>query len=163
MRSLRNIMGIKWQDKITNQEVLDRANLTSIESLLLKAQLRWAGHVIRMEDHRIPRQLMYGELQKGSRKRGRPKLRFKDTLKRNLSWCKIQPRELESSAAVRSSWRTTISKAAIQFENSRRQVQAEKREKRHIIKPIQDPTYSCDICGRRCASSFGLRSHKRSH
>ena len=74
-----------------------------------------------------------------------------------------KPLELESSAAVRSSWRTTISKAAVQFENSRRQVQAEKREKRHIIKPIQDPTYSCDICGRRCASSFVLRSHKRSH
>ena len=68
MRSLINIMGIRWQDKTNNQEVLDRANLISIESLLLKAQLRWAGYVIWMADHRIPRQLMYGEVHEGSRK-----------------------------------------------------------------------------------------------
>ena len=34
-RSLLWIMNIRWQDKITNQEVLDRADATSIESLLL--------------------------------------------------------------------------------------------------------------------------------
>ena len=68
MRSLRNIMGILWEDKVTNQEILDRANLPSIESLLLEAQLRWAGHVIWVEENRIPRQLMYEELQKGSLK-----------------------------------------------------------------------------------------------
>uniref|UniRef100_A0A5F8G352 Reverse transcriptase domain-containing protein n=1 Tax=Monodelphis domestica TaxID=13616 RepID=A0A5F8G352_MONDO len=32
-RSLRSIMRIRWQDRITNQEVLDRANSTSIEVL----------------------------------------------------------------------------------------------------------------------------------
>ena len=59
MRALRSILGIKWQDRITNLEVLDRANSTSIESMLIKAQLRWVGHVIRMEEFRIPRRLMY--------------------------------------------------------------------------------------------------------
>ena len=59
MRALRSILGIKWQDRITNLEVLDRANLTSIEAMLIKAQLRWVGHAIRMEEFRIPRRLMY--------------------------------------------------------------------------------------------------------
>ena len=49
MRSLRRIMDIRWQDKVTNLQVLDRANAVSIEALLLKAQLRWTGHVIRMD------------------------------------------------------------------------------------------------------------------
>ena len=41
MRSLRSIMDIRWQDKVTNLQVLDKANAVSIEALLLKAQLRW--------------------------------------------------------------------------------------------------------------------------
>ncbi|KAL6475004.1 hypothetical protein MHYP_G00160440 [Metynnis hypsauchen] len=60
MRSLRSILGIRWQDRVTNLEVLDRAESTSIEAMVLKAQLRWTGHVIRMEPYRIPRQLLYG-------------------------------------------------------------------------------------------------------
>ena len=34
-KSLDTIMGIKWQDKVTNQEELDRAETTSIESMVL--------------------------------------------------------------------------------------------------------------------------------
>ena len=56
-RALCMITGIRWQDRVTNQEVLDRAGSTSIESMLLKS--RWTGHVIRMSDSRTPRQLLY--------------------------------------------------------------------------------------------------------
>ena len=49
------IMSIRWQDRNTNQEVLDRAESTSNESMLLKAQLRWTGHVVKMDDSRILR------------------------------------------------------------------------------------------------------------
>uniref|UniRef100_K7E252 RNA-directed DNA polymerase n=1 Tax=Monodelphis domestica TaxID=13616 RepID=K7E252_MONDO len=79
--SLRSIMRIRWQDRITNQDVLDRANSTSIEVMVLRTQLRWSGHVIRMDPQRIPRQVFYGELSAGLRKQGRPKKRFKDQLK----------------------------------------------------------------------------------
>ena len=70
MRSLRSIMDIRWQDKVTNLQVLDRADAVSIEALLFKAQLRWTGHVIRMDASRMPRQILYGELVRGSRKKG---------------------------------------------------------------------------------------------
>jgi len=79
MRALRSILKISWKDHVTNLDVLQRANSTSIESILIKAQLRWVGHVIRMEEHRMPRCLMYGELWQGRRYQGRPKLRYKDT------------------------------------------------------------------------------------
>ena len=62
MRALRSILGMRWQDRITNLEVLDRAECTSIETLLIKAQLQWVGQIIRMDDPRMPRQLLYGEL-----------------------------------------------------------------------------------------------------
>ena len=46
---LRFILRIKWQDHMSNVEVLKRASLPTIESILLQVQLRWAGHVTRME------------------------------------------------------------------------------------------------------------------
>ena len=49
---LHTILNIHWSDIVTNIKVLEMANVTSIEAMLLKIQLRWAGHVSRMEDHR---------------------------------------------------------------------------------------------------------------
>ena len=162
-RSLRMIMGIRWQDRVTNQEVLDRAGSTSIESMLLKSQMRWTGHVIRMEENRIPRQVMYGELKDGARKQGRPKLRYKDTLKSNLKWSGIQPRQLEACASDRSGWRSLTYKATAAFDEDRRQRLAAARDKRHraASTSIQNTDFQCSTCGRLCASSFGLRSHMR--
>ena len=164
-RSLRMIMGIRWQDRVTNQEVLDRAGSTSIESMLLKSQMRWTGHVIRMEENRIPRQVMYGELKDGARKQGRPKLRYKDTLKSNLKWSGIQPRQLEACASDRSGWRSLTYKATAAFDEDRRQRLAAARDKRHraASTSIQNTDFLCSTCGRLCASSFGLRSHMRRH
>ncbi|XP_029637978.1 uncharacterized protein LOC115213182 [Octopus sinensis] len=47
-RCLRTILNIHWSDFITNIEVLERAEIPSIEAMLLKSHLRWAGHVSRM-------------------------------------------------------------------------------------------------------------------
>ncbi|XP_024052555.2 uncharacterized protein LOC112104472, partial [Terrapene carolina triunguis] len=55
MRCLRNIMKIRWQDKVPNLEVLERAQMTSIEMMIMKSQLRWTGHVSRMDANRILR------------------------------------------------------------------------------------------------------------
>ena len=56
LRCLRKIAGIKWQDKVTNTDVLQICGITGIEAFLLQAQLRWVGHVMRMPDDRIPKQ-----------------------------------------------------------------------------------------------------------
>ena len=116
--------------------------------MLLEAQLCWTGHVIRMDDSRIPRKLMYGELKLGSRKRGRPKLRYKDTLKSNIKLCGIQPRHLEAAAADRPVWRSPQCLAVV-------------RDRLHRFSSSTQQTtdYSCVACRRLCASSFGLRSH----
>ena len=46
--------------------------------------LHWLGHVSRMEDGRILKDLPYGELATGKRLTGRPQLHFKDIFKHNL-------------------------------------------------------------------------------
>ena len=54
-RSLRIILNIHWSDYVTNVEVLEQVEITIIEAMLLKSQLRWAGHVSRMDDHCLPK------------------------------------------------------------------------------------------------------------
>ncbi len=45
LRMLRYLMGIRWQDGISNKEVVRRRGLEGLEKLLSKARLRWSGHV----------------------------------------------------------------------------------------------------------------------
>uniref|UniRef100_A0A803SPW5 ribonuclease H n=1 Tax=Anolis carolinensis TaxID=28377 RepID=A0A803SPW5_ANOCA len=65
-RCLRKILQISWEDRRTNVSVLEEAKTTSIEAMLLRHQLRWTeGHVVRMLDHHLPKQLIYSELKNG--------------------------------------------------------------------------------------------------
>ncbi|KAJ8026543.1 hypothetical protein HOLleu_31402 [Holothuria leucospilota] len=77
LRYLRKLLQIKWQDKIPDTKVLQQTSLPSIHTLLRKAQVRWAGHVFRMSDNSLPKQLLYGELYSGKRAAGGQKKRFK--------------------------------------------------------------------------------------
>ena len=54
-RCLRRILNIRWNDMIPNTHVLERANLSSVVTMIRKAQMRWAGHVSRMVNSRIPK------------------------------------------------------------------------------------------------------------
>ena len=64
-------MRIKWSDYVSNVEVFRRAGMSSAESVLVTTQPRWAGHVARMGEDRIPKILLYGELANRNRKAGR--------------------------------------------------------------------------------------------
>ena len=61
----RKLLQIKWQDRNSDTEVLKRAGMQSVQTLLKLAQLRWTGHVTRMPDERLPKKILYGELQVG--------------------------------------------------------------------------------------------------
>ena len=167
IRVLRSILGIRWQDRITNLDwVLDRAECTSIEAILIKAQLRWVGHVmIRMDGHRMLRQLLYGELEAGKRKQGRPRKRYKDTVKGNLQWCGIHPKELEAAASDRSHWCSLTRTASTRFEDDRRQSLMAAYERRHraCSADITTTEFQCPTCSRLCASRLGLQSNQRIH
>ena len=49
--------------------------------MLVRSRMRWLGHVSRMDNDRTVKCHLYGELNKGVRPVGRPKLRYKDTCK----------------------------------------------------------------------------------
>lgn len=66
-RHLRFLLNIKWDDYISNEEVLRRADVEDIEVMLVKTRRRWLGHVSRMDNERPVKQLLYCELAHDSR------------------------------------------------------------------------------------------------
>ena len=52
---LRKVLNISWQDWISATEVLKRAGMQSVHTLLKLAQLRQTDHVTRISDERLPK------------------------------------------------------------------------------------------------------------
>ena len=135
-----------------------------IEAFLLKAQLRWVGHIMRMPDSRIPKQVFLGQLASGKRLQCGPVLRYKDALKVNLKQCGIDPSTLGDDTQDRSAWRTLCHEAVTQFEDSRVEALAHKRAVRKGVQPRSNlSAWPCDSCRRVCSSRIGLHAHQQTH
>ena len=166
LRCLRRILGIRWQDKVPNSEILARTKVHSMFSLLSQRRLRWLGHTHRMDGYRVPRNLLYGQLATGSRRPGRPILRFRDVCKRDMKSCNIDPESWELMARERPKWRQIVKHGTATADEWRNEHAAEKRlhRKRNILASTSVPSDSvhvCEECGRTCLSRIGLFSHKR--
>ena len=94
MQHLRQILNIKWWQFISNEKILTITSLPSMYDILISRCLRWTGHVNRLDNTRLPKLILYSQLTDGTRGIGRPKLRYKDTIKRNLKDCDIPPLDL---------------------------------------------------------------------
>lgn len=163
MRFLRKLLRIKWQDHIPDTEVLQRARMDSVHAMLMRSQLRWAGHVVRMPDYRLPKCLMYGELISGSRSRGGQRKRFKDTLKSTLKKCDINPDAWEAACANRSLWRSQIKQGTCKYEKERVETAKQKREARKQRIASTTGHIPCPHCPRLFRHRIGLTSHLRTH
>jgi len=163
MRCLRKVLGITWEDRITNTEVLSRAKSTTIFAMLSERRLRWLGHVRRMDKGRIPKDLLYGQLEQGSRPTGRPHLRYRDACKRDLRSAHIDIESWEDTASDRKSWRHAVKSGIRQAEADRSQLREQKRQTRKASTATQmdDSIFICDDCDRDCHSRIGLHSHRR--
>jgi len=162
---LRRLLNIRWQDKVPDTEVLAQADLPSIYTILMQYQLRWAGHVVRMPDDRLPKRLFYGELEEGKRCRGGQKKRFKDSLKVSLKSFGIDPVTWENVAQNRAEWRSTLYKGSKRCEENRTFAAIERRKARKARAEAphasQDFSIQCPHCVRTFRAQIGLVSHLR--
>ena len=163
MRCLRRILNIRWQDKISNITILERAGIPTLYTILKERRMRWVGHVVRMEDSRIPKSLLYGELTLGKRPTGRPHLRYKDVCKRDLKAMSIDEKTWEVAAQDRKIWKQTVSIGLSKFEEGVHERHEALRSKRKSAQQDQRPSshHVCCLCQRDCHSKIGLFSHAR--
>ena len=165
---LRKLLKIRWQDKIPDTEVLKKANMQSVHTLLKLAQLRWTGHVTRMPDERLPKKVLYGELQEGKCSQGGQKKRYKDTLKASLKDFNIPTESWEQAAHDRTKWRCLINKGASQFKAKRiceaeRKLKERKARAKGPSSESAQSEFTCSICNRQFRAKIGLYSHKHKH
>jgi hypothetical protein len=105
--------------------------MESIHAMLMRSQLRWAGHVVRMNDERLPKRLFYGELCSGKRSCGGQKKRFKDYLKTSIKHCNIDSRSWEELALDRTAWRCQTNTGIKVFEKRKIMLNNQKRQERN--------------------------------
>ena len=141
--------------------------MQSIHTLRKLAQLRWIGHVTRMPDERLPKKILYGELQIGKRSNG-VKRSDTRTPSNSLKGFNIPTESWEQIAQDRTKWRGLIKRGAGEYE-AKRISEAEQKIAQRKARAKASPTelsssdLSCSICNRRFRAKIGLISHLRTH
>ncbi|PIK45504.1 hypothetical protein BSL78_17632 [Apostichopus japonicus] len=98
MRCLRAILGVSILDKVRNNTSRQRLNVTTtINAAICKRRLKWAGHVFRMPEHRLPYQAFKNDFSK-PRPPGRPPSGWKELIQKDLG---MTTQAAESCAADR--------------------------------------------------------------
>ena len=73
-------------------------NVLICKAMLLRQQLTWNSHVVRINDNRLPKAVLYGELWQATRNVGRPHLHYMDRTKQHLHAADINKRHWEEMA-----------------------------------------------------------------
>ena len=89
MKMLKFAMGVTRKDKIRNAYIRGTVKIERLGMKMREGRLKWYGHVMRRDQEYVGRKMMEMELP-GKRKRGRPKRRFLDVVKK--IWGKLVQR-----------------------------------------------------------------------
>ena len=121
-----------------------------------------------MPDERLPKKILYGELQVGKRSHGGQTKRYNDTLKASLKDFNIPTESWEQIAQDRTKWRGPIKRRADEYE-AKRISEAEQKRAQRKARAKASPTelsssdHSCSICNREFRVKIVLISHLRTH
>jgi hypothetical protein len=104
MRFFKKIEGKTRRDRIRNKIVLETVGVQPIKEYVERLQLRWYGHVNRMDDKRIVKRVCERR-ETGKRPRGRPRKTWKEglqevTRKKGVTW-----KEVERTVKDREKWK----------------------------------------------------------
>ena len=102
---LRGLLGARLQDRISIKTLHEKAGTNPfILNFVKKQRLTWYGHVVRMEDNNIVKQVMNNDFTE-KRKRGCPPKRWKDQIKEDTEFDFLV---LNGIAVDRAEWRSMV-------------------------------------------------------
>ena len=108
MRCLRSMCGVTRWDRVRNEEVRRRTGvLRELSQRAEQKGLQWFGHMERMNDDRMTKKIMRSEVG-GRRQRGKPKTRWKDSIKKSLGKRGLSMDQGHVKARNRSEWKGVV-------------------------------------------------------
>ena len=107
MKFLRRTVGKTKRDKIRYTRIREEVKADSLEERIERNQLRWYGHVNRMNDVRIPKQIFESRSQ-FKLPRGRPKSVWLDVIKQNVEKRGCTMVETKRTCSDRFKWRAFV-------------------------------------------------------
>ena len=93
--------------RLSTSQLLLRLELPTIDSCITKRQLRWVGHVARMENNRLPRKFLSSWV-RSKRPRGCPQFTYGRGLKKSLRKANVDLNTWQNKAMDKESWRSMI-------------------------------------------------------
>lgn len=115
-----------------------------------------------MSNARLPKPVLYSELETGKRKVGRLKLRYEDAAKRNLRDCQL-PTDFENHAANRDQWRRLVKGGCDRLSKERIEERLQARMRRKAPELADNPGLRCHVCQQPCKGRAGLSAHMRAY
>ena len=106
---VRRICKVTQEDRRKMKELRDEIGIKKhLKMKVVGSRMRWAGHVQRMDEDRLSKRAWKAE--EGDRRRGRPKLRWNDCVKRDLERAGTNGEECNTIAEDRGRWRELTTK-----------------------------------------------------
>ena len=104
-RHLKKMLKYKWSDYCSYVDILDRIrsydiNIGTMEMTIRKRRLLYLGHVIRMEDVRLPKMMLFGSIDLGKKVAGGQETSYRKCIKSDLKVCHMSDDTLIDSAAI---------------------------------------------------------------
>ena len=100
---LRFGMGVTRKEKIRNEYIRGTVKVERLGMKMREGRLKWYGHVMRRDKEYVERKMIEMELP-GKRKRGRPKRRFLNLVKKDMREVGAKEIDVED----RTVWRQII-------------------------------------------------------
>ena len=102
-KCLRKILGIHWSDHLMNKEVQIRSDQPLASVTICRRRMSWLGHVTRLPPTRPDKQVMWWT-PASQRRRGRPRMNWRQTVDRNLQVVNKRWSDVRMLAINRSGW-----------------------------------------------------------
>ena len=112
---VRRIAGVKKMDRRRMDELREEVGIQKcLMGRLAKSRMKWTGHVERMKEDRLPR-MAYVHQEKVKRKSGRPRMRWRDCIERDMRKAELEDVDWRMVAQDRGQWRRVVHRGQRRF------------------------------------------------